>query len=119
MSRGLLDSRMASKLGRFYPSRCTIQIATNTRGTAGSKVSTFADDPTRLDLPCAIAPVSGKEIERDNQTVVIATHRIAFATTVDVTEAERARIGAVVYDILAVQTDSHEHATYLDCEVVS
>lgn len=114
MTRPLVDSRLGKSLQHFYPTQATIQTATKTVGAAGSDRQAFADDPDRTDLDCTIAPLTATELERPDQQLLRATHRVAFMEPVTVTALERVRIGSQVYDIEGVEDDSHGHATYLN-----
>lgn len=121
MTRPLVDSRLGKRLGpHFYDRVGTVQVATVTRGAAGSKDKAYSDDATRENLPCRISPVGGGELERSDQVLTIVTHRIALQEKhPSIVTGERFRVGSDLYDILLVQTDSADHATYLDVEVVT
>lgn len=125
MTRPLIDQRLGLRLEtHFYPDSVTIQTATFTRGTAGSKVPTWTDDPDRTDIPCRIAPTGGGEVERTDQVLTNITHRIGLVEDFGIRTGERAVAEvtpdgvAQTFDIILVETDSQTHATYLNCLVV-
>lgn len=123
MTRGLIDSRLSKRIEqRFYPDRLTVQTATVTRGSAGSQVPTWVDDPDRADIPCRVAPTGGGEIKRTDQVLTLITHRIGLVSDCGITTAERVVVsspdGPTIFDIVLVETDSERHATYLNCQVV-
>jgi len=125
MTRTLIDSRLSARLTpQFYPDRLTVQTSTVTRAAAGSQVKAWADDPSRTDLPCRIAPTGGGEVERTDQVLTNIDHRIGLASDYGITTEERIVCSvtpdgvAQTFDVILVETDSQAHATYLNVLVV-
>lgn len=116
----LIHANMLSSLGvDFYPSTCTIQQATESQDAAGQLIRTWANVSGHVDIPCAVASVGGDERE-GNETYVLATHRIALRGYYpNITEAMRAVVSGVNYDIERVHHDSQGVSTYLDVQVIT
>src|SRR3990172_7436814 len=111
---------MMAALADFYPATCTIQVATESRDAAGQPIPSWANLASHVGIPCAVASISGTETETQRQTYVLATHRIALrGSYTAITEAHRAVVGGVTYDIERVHQDSRGATTYLDVQIVT
>jgi len=110
----------------FYPSSLDIQTVTETRNVDGAVLHTWADsaDPTLVGIDCAVNRAYGsrgaQEIQRGDMTVVTVTHVIGLAGYhPTITNAMRADVGGVYYDVLKVEHDAQSASTWLLCEVVT
>lgn len=109
---------MLANLTGFYASTCTIQQATVTQNAVYEDVETWAN--LHVGVACAVAPASGGEVKRPDQTYVSATHMVNLAGYYPtVTERMRVLVNGLVLDILLVVHDSHQKTTRLTCEVVT
>lgn len=119
MARPLIDPRMFSRLGSFYPSTVTIQENTPTQGTMGEEQDVWTNKVGYVDLSCHLAPSGGREVKRPDQTYVVSTHIIAIAGHYPgIEEVDQAIIDGQGYDILLVENDSLGDSTRLVTEIV-
>lgn len=123
MVRPLIDNRLLGSLSDFYPQVCTVQYGTETRDAFGEPITTWASVVGLENLACRIAPSSAnrqREIERDAQTITIATHRIGLRGYYPtIIPKMRVVSDSKTYDILLIEVDAQHESTYLDCEVVT
>jgi hypothetical protein len=140
-TRPLFDPRMAEELGDFFPSLCTVQSDEGVEDAHGMKAPDWQDAaglieipcavaPTKgrevnrsdQEIPCAVAPTKGREVKRSDQTYVVADFTVLLRGDYPaVGEAMRAVVtgpNAGVYDILLAQEDSHAGLTRLLVNVV-
>ncbi|HRJ41116.1 MAG TPA: head-tail adaptor protein [Caldilineaceae bacterium] len=114
---------LAGLATNFYPSACTIQVATNSRNALGEPIPSWANLAGHVSLACAVAEppvIRDGETETSGQNFVRRRKRVALAGAyTSVTEAHRAVVDGVTYDIEGVSIDSQGKTTYLDVEVVS
>jgi len=118
-TRDLFHPRMLMALRDFYPSRCTIQVATSSQDSHGQERPTWATLKDHGSLPCAIGPSGGQEVERRDQTYARTTHRIALqghSPLID--ETMQAVVDDAPYTIVLVEHDSHSQGTSLLVELV-
>lgn len=112
---------LGSLSGSFYPSRCTIQVATLARNAMGEEIPTWANLAGHVSLACAMAePLSsGEETETSEQIFTRRRKRVALnGAYTSVTEQHRAIVDGVTYDIERVSIDSQGKTTYLDVELI-
>ena len=115
----MIHPDLLTSLHNFFPSVCLIEKAASDHSDYRDEVLTWTT--RHADIPCAIAPAKagGKEIKKDEETYVVATHHVTLAGYYDdIIEKDRAIIGALTLDILLVESDSHHKTTRLSCEVV-
>ena len=104
----------------FYPSACTVQVATETQNDAGEVLMAWADFAGHVNLPCRIAPVGGREMKRPDMTYTVGSHSIGLAGWYStIVPKMRAVVSGVNYDILAVEIDGQMAATWLRVQVVA
>lgn len=115
MTRPLFHTDMMTRLADFYPSLCTIKNGTETQDpNTGEITTTWANFAGHVDLPCALAATTGREVKVSDQVYVEADFTLSLASShPDITEKMRAEVGAIAYDIVLVQTASHGMATHL------
>lgn len=119
MARPIIAPGMFARLYNFYPTRVTIQVATEARGTTGDFTPYWNNKMGYVDLDCRLSPAGGKEVKQPDQTYVIATHIIAISGYYPgIDETERAVIGSQTFDILLVENDGQGDSTRLLAEVV-
>jgi len=125
----IVDPRMLSRLANFFPSLCTIQEATYTVDTHGYPEPTWEDKEGHIDLACAIAPMyqgapERAEITRADGTIVVATHHISLAgyypdirpemqVVIDRDFGDGGFGEGEIWDIVSVETSSHQELTRL------
>ena len=121
----LIHPRMLSSLeATFYVATCTIQEATETQDAYGQPIPAWANVVGLIDLACSIAPIivatpQDTERRRSDGILEIASHHIAFPEYYSGIEPiMRAVVDSVVYDILAVEHDSHSAMTRLRVRIV-
>lgn len=116
---GMIHPSMLTALSGFYPSLCTIQSATEAQNNIGDVTHTWANLSGHVDLACRIAPASGNEVKQAAQIYAEYTHTIALAGAyTTVTEAMRAIVDGVTYDVVAVQFDGNRKTTRLLVKLV-
>ncbi len=115
----LIHPRLLSSLApTFYISSCTIQVATETPDALGQPIPAWANVVGLVNLPCAVAPFGGSteasQRNRSDSIIDAATHAIAIAGYYPaIANKMRAVIGAIAYDIIGAETDSHAKMTRL------
>ena len=120
MARSLIHPRMLSKLGSFYPSRCSIQRAMVTKDSYGQDIPSWLDFGAYVNIPCAVSPSGGQEVTRPDMTVVVSSHTIALAGYCPaITTAHRAVVDGTSYNILSVERDQLGSMTRLRCQIVA
>lgn len=118
--RSMISSRMLDRLGGFYPARATIQAPIDARTPSGGVASTWGVLAGLVDIPCALAPMSGGEMRSSTGTTAETTHTASLqGRFVAITVRHRAVIDGIAYDITAVQTDSHGLTTRLQLRLVA
>jgi len=122
----LIHPRLLSSLSAtFYPSVCTIQVATETQDAYGQPIPAWADVPGLISLPCAVAPLNSgtpaeAERRRADGTIEVVTHHIAIAGYhLTIIAKMRAVVSGMNYDVVAVEFDSHAITTRLRTRLVS
>lgn len=122
-SLGLIHPRMLVGLWGFYPSTCTIQVATETQDSVGQPIPAWANLAGHVAIPCRIAPIeraSGWEVKASTQTYTVATWKVALRSYYPaIITKMRAVAGGVNYNILAVEHDDQETMTVLQVDVVT
>lgn len=109
------------RLARFYATTVTIQQYTATQNTYGEEVKTWSNVPGLVNLRASIAPVNGREVKRPDGIVAVSPWRIALGSqhTNIIPKMRAVGSNGMIYDILAVEHDSHGHQTSLDVEIVT
>ncbi len=119
-SLGIIHPGLLARLTPgFYPSLCTVQVATESRDAMGQVVLSWANLANHVSLACSIAEpaATGEETETTMQAFVRRRKRVALAGIyASVTEQHRAIVDGVTYDIERVSQDSQTKTTYLDVE---
>jgi head-tail adaptor len=119
MARSLIDPRLLAALADAFPLTIQIQAATTTQDAYGAESQTWATIANG-SIACCLWPDKGTEVRRSDQTLSVATHKALLAGyRSDVTVLHRAVVGAIPFDILAVQHDSQRLATRLLLEIVT
>lgn len=97
----------------FYPSLCTIQVATETDSSTGEPISSWADVPELVDIPCRIAAQQTREQRNSDQVYSLATHHVALNGYYPEIESEdRAVVDGVIYTIEGpAQHDGNQQMT--------
>ena len=117
--RSLAHPNRLAALRHAFPSTCAIQRATESRGATGEVILSWGDAPGMTAIPCRVAPTGGREVKRENQTYVVATHYILLRGYYGgISERDRAVVGSQVYNILLVEHDGEQSVTRLECEVI-
>lgn len=114
---------MLDHLQAFYLSACTIQQKTETQGTYGNPIISWATLPEHADLPCSVAPAgqgpggAGDVIRSPDNSYTISTHNLALQGHYPAIRAGmRAVVAGQTYDILH---PAHSVHTVLRCQVVA
>ena len=84
--------------------RVDIEKATITTDAFGGVVHTWA--AVAADLPAAVIPLRGKELNRNQQTTAILSHRVTVRYSADlaaIDSAHRIKYGARYFDVKYVQ----------------
>lgn len=120
---GIIHPGMLTKLaGSFYPSACTIQVATESRNALGEVTPTWANLAGHVSLACSLAEHPAREeseAETTDVTFVRRRKRLALnGAYTSVTEQHRAVVDGVTYDIERVSIDSQSKTTYLSLELI-
>jgi len=117
----IIDPRMLTQLGNFYPSMATIQESMEVQDGSGDVTLVWANKAGHVDLPCRIGPSGGREIRQENQTYSMSTHTIGLRGNYPLVTVEDRAVddGAVIYNILAVESDDQDASTYLYVEIVT
>ena len=120
LSYGPVHPRLLAALTpTFYPSLCTIEVATETN-TKGSISKAWAALAGHIDLACRIAPSGGAEIRRPDMTYAQTSHTIDLAANYPAIRPEmHAMITGQAYDIQAVELDGSGIQTRLQALIVS
>ncbi len=109
---------LLTDLKRFFPSVCVIQNHTTVKDSYCEDVQNWHD--LHADVPCAVAPAGGDEVQRADMTYVKTSHTVLLAGHYsDVEETMRVLVDGLALDIRLVEHDSHATVTRLACEVVS
>ena len=119
-NQGLVHPRLMASLRGFRNVEVTIEKPISTRSRSGATTDAFTADPALTGLPARIA-VMKEQAERKlpSGTLTEATHTIEFGRVYPtITEHDRARIGATLYDILLVTADSAGTYTMLGVKEV-
>ena len=113
--RGLIHPQMMERVQpNFYPSRCTIQQATETQDSYGQPMPDWGDLAGMIDLPCRIAPRSTQERRTPAQVYVTATHQVSLAGYYpNIVEAMQSVVDGVAYNIEGVEHDGNHKTTRL------
>lgn len=101
-----LHPRALQSLARYFPSSCTIQVASKTQDTFGAESRTWSDipDPSLIAIPCAVGnrsrvqlPAGGSQPELVSDLRVLLSGHYSGITT-----DMRAQVDGVDYQILEV-----------------
>jgi hypothetical protein len=115
----IMSPRMLSSLAAYFPSSCAIQEATSTQNSYGEPASTWANKTGYTSIACAVSSAGGKEVKMPNMTYAVASHTVLLAGSYPaITPANRAVVGSLTLDILAVESDPLGTLTRLQCQVV-
>jgi len=114
----LIDSRLTEQLADFFPRTCTIQNSTETQSSSGKPIPAWADFIT--DIPCRIAPATGKEVKNPKGVYSVGSHVIVLDDYyVSIVTKMRAIVDSIAYDILDVGFDAEHETTRLQVQVVT
>jgi head-tail adaptor len=91
----------------------TVQAATETPGSMGGTVRTWADAAT--GIPCRIRLLTASERAMHGSRGLDCTHRI-YCSVREITEEQRVVVGGVVYKILVVN-NPHRLGHHLEIDV--
>lgn len=90
----------------FFPSKLTIQTATNGRSPTGAPLPAWTNVAGLVDLPCRVTPVSGAENRTPEQILTQEVQRcVAPRNLAGVTTAHRALVDGRAWDIASVDHD--------------
>ena len=118
-SLGLVHPALLTSLPDHFHDLCTVQRATETRGTDGSVIANWPNLAGHVNLICIVAPVSAHEQRRDKDTITIGTHKCMLAGYYPaITEKMQLVAGGTTYGIVGVWHDSLAKATHLDLQVI-
>ena len=118
--RTIFDPRMMAELRDYFPSLCAIQENVGIENDYGEIVEDWQDYADHADLPCAHGPNKGIEVKKPDQTYVISNYTLSLRGYYPtITEAMRAVVDGVAYEILLVQSDSHGVTTRILTRVVT
>jgi Ca2+/Na+ antiporter len=116
---GLVHPALLSSLPDHFHDTCTVQEATETRGSNGAVLSAWGNLAAHVNLVCIVAPVSAHEQHRAKDTITIGTHKAMLAGYYPaITEKMQLVAGGATYDIVGVWHDSLAKATHLDLQVI-
>lgn len=116
---GLIHPALLSSLPDHFHDTCTVQQATETRGTDGAVLQAWANLAAHVNLVCILAPVGARELWRAKETITIGTHKAMLAGYYPtISEKMRLVSGGVTYGIVGVWHDSLAKATHLDLQVI-
>lgn len=123
MTRPLIHPRLLGSVGdQRYPSAASLFIVIDGRDAYGQPTNQEEIPVVGVDvsaIECRIAPVSASEPRSADQTISIATHRVALRGSYPQIEATwRVHIDGVGYNILSVDHDGNHQSTYLNVELV-
>ena len=115
----LIHPDMLDSLPDFYPKSCTIKEPSSVQSGSGHPTITYTAIGALTNLACRLAPSTGKEVKKSNQTYTVGSYTIVFPDYyVAITELMQAVIDEVDYDILNVAHDAEEESTRLLVEIV-
>ncbi len=104
----------------FYTGHCTIQQRTDTQDATGQPIPAWANLAGHVNLDCRVGPSGGREAKLADQIYAVTSHTITLAAQYTaITPKMRAVIGAITYDILAVEHDGQSATTHLLCQVLT
>jgi head-tail adaptor len=118
----LVHARMLPALERsgVFPLKVAIQQRTATRTASGAEIPTWTDVAGMSKIPCRRGQPGGMEIRQSEMTVEHLIVRLALnGYYPTITQKMRAVVGAATYDITAIQADSQQTWTLLDCRLVN
>ena len=115
---------LRARARRLMPSRCTIQVTTESRDTFGSTSDAWANVTGLVDIPCRVSvPGSGErpmEVRRADGAVSTETHRIRLDNHYPaITTKHQAVVDGTAYNILAVDHGPDAILTTLHVERVT
>ena len=126
MSTTLIHERMLAGLTDFFPSFCTIEVATSTTTDSGHVTKRWAAAPDMAgvsvsDIRCNVKPIRASEARTADLVVTNNGFRIGLLGFYPlITTTHRAVVdNANIYNILGVEHDSQHLLTTLTAELVT
>ena len=114
----LIDDRLLTAIGDFFPTECDIQERTDTLDAAHQPIPAWADIAGLTELPCRKAPSSGGEYKRPDKTFATNVSIIEIAGYYsDIEVINRVIIGTDYYDILLIEHDGSSKFTRIIGEI--
>ena len=114
----LIDDRLLTAIGDFFPAECDIQERTDTLDAAHQPIPAWADIAGLTELPCRKAPSSGGEYKRPDKTFATNVSIIEIAGYYsDIEVINRVVIGTDYYDILLIEHDGSSKLTRIIGEI--
>lgn len=119
--RGIVHPDMLARLQpNFYPSLCTILVPSQAQDAWGQVIGTPSILEDYEDLPCRIAPASGREQRSAQQVYVEGQYHIALNGYYPaITEQMIATVNATEYNIEHVEHDGNQKTTRIMVRLVT
>lgn len=101
-----------------FPDTGTVQDFTDTP-VEGDPVLTWVNLAGHIDLPCAVAALTSKEIEQLDKTIADSTHKVLFIAYYPLIKQSYQFISdGVTYMITGIASDQHDTMTRLILKVI-